>query len=357
MQGPPTPTSTEEDEASIPPEHVRSSPNMNRAFTEHRRAAKRTLPWDLPADELELVSPPQAEHSQATKRPRLEKPFSASTEATTENTAYDTTVALPSPDAAPDTAKNNIDSDSVTDTQPNAGANRATRRLWTLEEDAKLTRAVAKNPKKKYGKEYRTDWVAISELVPARTKNQCWHRWRDALEPRVDETPARTCRWTPDEDDKLMDAVQMHVRNDWDAIARLVPGRTRCQCCNRWRNVLDPRVDRTPGRTSNWTPDVDDKLKDAVQMHNGKNWYAIACLVPGRTIHQCNSRWHRHLDPRTRSAQTTGHPGKWTTDEDAKLKDAVQTHNNKNWDAITRLVPGRTKLQCRNRYRKIRYRK
>jgi hypothetical protein len=32
--------------------------------------------------------------------------------------------------------------------------------------------------------------------------------------------------------------------------------------------------------------------------------------------------------------------------EDEKLKDLVQTHDGKNWNAMARLVPGRTKLQC-----------
>jgi hypothetical protein len=43
-----------------------------------------------------------------------------------------------------------------------------------------------------------------------------------------------------------------------------------------------------------WSQDEDDKLKDAVQIHDGedgKDWAAIASLVPGRTKRQCMSRW------------------------------------------------------------------
>jgi hypothetical protein len=32
--------------------------------------------------------------------------------------------------------------------------------------------------------------------------------------------------------------------------------------------------------------------------------------------------------------------GKWTSDENGKLKDAVKTHDGNNWFAIARLVPG-----------------
>jgi hypothetical protein len=84
MQGP-----TEDDEASVPSEHVINGPNLNRTFTVRRKAAKRILPWDLPADEIQLVPPrPQDEDIiQEKKRPRLEEPFSTSPtdEATTEN--------------------------------------------------------------------------------------------------------------------------------------------------------------------------------------------------------------------------------------------------------------------------------
>jgi hypothetical protein len=47
---------------------------------------------------------------------------------------------------------------------------------------------------------------------------------------------------------------------------------------------------RTPGHTGVWTTEEDIKLKDAVQMHDGKNWHAIAVLVPGRTKMQCSGR-------------------------------------------------------------------
>jgi hypothetical protein len=66
-----------------------------------RKAAKRTLPWDLAAGELDLVSPPpQAEVLPATKKLRLEEPFSESTDEAARNTASpDVSVGLPPPAA------------------------------------------------------------------------------------------------------------------------------------------------------------------------------------------------------------------------------------------------------------------
>jgi hypothetical protein len=42
---------------------------------------------------------------------------------------------------------------------------------------------------------------------------------------------------------------------------------------------LDRNIDRAAGRTGQWTEDEKSKLKDAVQMHGGKDWFAVAALV------------------------------------------------------------------------------
>jgi myb proto-oncogene protein len=83
-------------------------------------------------------------------------------------------------------------------------------------------------------------------------------------------------------------------------------------------------------------------------MHGGKNWGAISALVPGRTRLQCTIRWHDVLDPSIDRAD--GCTGKWTVDEDSKLKDALQTHGDKDWVELSAVVPGRTKDQCRRRF-------
>jgi myb proto-oncogene protein len=75
----------------------------------------------------------------------------------------------------------------------------------------------------------------------------------------------------------------MHGGKDWGAIAALVSSRTRGQCRDRWKDVLDPSIDRANGRTGKWAEDEDINVKDAVQAHGGKNLVAIAALVPGRT--------------------------------------------------------------------------
>jgi hypothetical protein len=99
----------------------------------------------------------------------------------------------------------------------------------------------------------------------------------------------------------------MHGGKNWAAIAVLIPGRTQKQCARKWRRVLDANIEHTPGRLGTWTEGEDIKLKDAVQTHGGKDWVAIAALVPGRTKIQCWSGWK------------SGYMG-YMEDEDDKLK-------------------------------------
>jgi hypothetical protein len=51
----------------------------------------------------------------------------------------------------------------------------------------------------------------------------------------------------------------------------------------RWQVTLDSKSDETTARKGKWTTDEDSTLKDAVEKHSsGKNWVAISALVPGR---------------------------------------------------------------------------
>jgi hypothetical protein len=168
------------------------------------------------------------------------------------------------------------------------------------------------------------------------------------LDPSIALTAGRTGTWTEDEDLKLKAAVQMHGGKDWAAIAAMVRGRTKNQCNKRWHNALNPSIAPTAGRTGEWTEDEDLKLKAAKQTHGGKNWAVIAAMVPGRTKNQCYHRWHHVLDPSI--ALTARRAGTWTADEVINLKAAVQTHGGKNWNAIAAMVPGRTKIHCYKRW-------
>jgi hypothetical protein len=216
---------TDQAEASIPAETtvINNVPNWIRTVKVPRKAAKRTLPFDLTGEQVNLMTPPQVGDIPARrKKPRLEEPLPTTTDqATRETDSPDVSVGVSTPTADNDDAN----ADPVTDT-PNDAATRATRR-WALEEDAKLARAVANTSKKKRGKEYKTNWAAISELIPGRMQKQCWHRWHYVLDPSNGRASGRSGKWEEDEDIKLKAAVQKHGGKNWDSISALVPGRTQ----------------------------------------------------------------------------------------------------------------------------------
>jgi hypothetical protein len=346
-------TDQAEPEAPIPTETVSNGPNWERTVAVRRKAAMRTLPFGLAAEELHLVpssslSSPRAEDIPAArKKPRLEESLPTETDEAARKTASpDVSVGL-----SPPVADNHDEyAEPVKDTQPNARAAWATG-SWTLQEDAKLTSAVANTSKKWWGKEYKTDWVVVAALFPSRTNRQCWNRWKDVLDPNIDRTSGRKGNWTADEDIKLKDAVQAHGGKNWGAIAALVPDRTKKQSMIRWHSHLDPSINSTTAQSGKWTSVEDIKLKDAVQVHGGENWCAISALVPGRSKAQCSGRWRTILD--TNIDPTTARAGSWTADEDKKLKDAVLTHGGKDWAVIVALVPGRTRKQCSNRWHSV----
>jgi hypothetical protein len=135
-----------------------------------------------------------------------------------------------------------------------------------------------------------------------------------------------------------------------DAVAALIPDRSKSQCRGRWHNGLDASVEGATRCTGKWkwTAVEDSKLKDAVPRHGGKDWKEIAMLFPDRTTQQCRDRWRNTRSLSSSSIdQANGRTGKWAEDEDIKLEDAVKRHCGKDWVAISALVPCRTKNQCR----------
>jgi hypothetical protein len=94
-----------------------------------------------------------------------------------------------------------------------------------------------------------------------------------------------------------------------------------------------------------WTAEQDAQLRIAVEHNGGKNWKAIAESVPGRTHVQCLQRWKKVLQP----GLIKGH---WTEDEDRLLSSLVVAPGQglTSWVAVAKHIPGRTAKQCRERY-------
>eukprot|EP00698_Gefionella_okellyi_P022266 TRINITY_DN735_c0_g1_i1.p1 TRINITY_DN735_c0_g1~~TRINITY_DN735_c0_g1_i1.p1 ORF type:complete len:219 (-),score=41.09 TRINITY_DN735_c0_g1_i1:46-702(-) len=94
-------------------------------------------------------------------------------------------------------------------------------------------------------------------------------------------------------------------------------------------------------RRGKWSATEDDLLRKGVAQYTN-NWKAIAALVGTRTSQQCLHRWRKCVRPDINR-------GRWTTAEDEQLRAAVAKYEH-NWVKVRAFVPGRSDVQCRERW-------
>jgi hypothetical protein len=150
---------------------------------------------------------------------------------------------------------------------------------WTPEENECLLQFVdgASNP----------NWNDLCLMFPGKTPQQLAERWEKVLNPTLVKGS-----WTREEDELIVKFVQENGTKDWTKLANLLPGRIGKQCRERWRNHLDPDVNRTP-----WTGEEDRILIEMVETL-GSKWVKIADFLPGRSDNAIKNRWNSTLKKR-----------------------------------------------------------
>ncbi|XP_044208440.1 v-myb avian myeloblastosis viral oncogene homolog-like 2a isoform X1 [Thunnus albacares] len=102
------------------------------------------------------------------------------------------------------------------------------------------------------------------------------------------------------------------------------------------------KKDGTKGQVK-WTQEEDENLKILINNFGKKDWKTIASFLPGRTEIQCMQRWKKHLDPELVK-------GFWSKEEDEKITELVGKFGTRHWTLISRQLKGRLGKQCRERW-------
>ncbi|KAF4142087.1 Myb-like DNA-binding domain [Phytophthora infestans] len=158
---------------------------------------------------------------------------------------------------------------------------------WTTDQDDALRKAVDE-----FG---QRNWKAIASRVDGRNHAQCLQRWNKVLKPGLVKG-----HWSFEEDSTLEQMV-LQGCHSWGEVAAHIPGRTAKQCRERWRNHLDPSINKSP-----FTPEEDTIIQEGFEKM-GNRWTQIAELLPGRTEDAIKLRW-KALNPNQKVKAKPGRP-------------------------------------------------
>ncbi len=185
-------------------------------------------------------------------------------------------------------------------------------------------------------------WQKVSEEVDGRSKQQCQHRWEVTFNSKF-----KRGSWTAEEDMRLRELVAEYPADrsiPWVKVAERLSGRSNQQCLKRWVGTLNPKYNKGP-----WTEEEDAKLREIVEKYgiNEKiSWVKVAKEVDGRSDDQCRNRWELSLNPAFKR-------GPWTEEEDAKLREIVAKYPVEQsipWVKVAKEMDGRSNQQCRKRW-------
>lgn len=189
------------------------------------------------------------------------------------------------------------------------------RRKWTPEEDALLTMAMNNLQDVNEAR-----WTEVAASVPGRSAKACRKRWVNGLNERL-----KKGTWTIEEDNRLREAIVL-LDNDWARIAEHVGNRSGDQCSKRWREVLDPTINKTP-----WTAEEDRLLVEFYHKH-GSCWQVISTYLNNRRALQCRNRCCKLLGLHP-------HPRKKGNCEDKQISSAITSSASPDMSSSQNSVP------------------
>jgi len=187
------------------------------------------------------------------------------------------------------------------------------------------------------------DFVSQAHLHASRSPTDCRLQWCTQQHPSLNMSDV----WSEEERARLGQLVAEYGRaGRWVEIAAaLGTGRPPWLCLSFYQKHI--RTDLLKGR---WSSDEDARLlalvADNRDCESGEiNWPRIVNQMRDRTTTQCIHRFYKALDPSIKR-------GRWTPDEDELLRLGVSIHD-RDWYLVRNWVPGRTDMQCRERWMNV----
>jgi len=153
------------------------------------------------------------------------------------------------------------------------------------------------------------------------------------------KSTTKPTQWTEELDNKLRKFVEEHGAKNWKTIAFFIDGKTDSQCQQRWNKVLNTTV--TKGAWSKEEDALLIEMKDKL----GEDWNAIAAAIKGRSVKQCKEHWKCNLDPSLNK-------GPWTAKEDSILMRKHEKYGNK-WSTLSEFLPGRCENDIKMRHKSL----
>lgn len=184
------------------------------------------------------------------------------------------------------------------------------------------------------------DWDIISnKYVQTHTSHDCRVEWLFVDDPRINQH-----EFNVDENNNLNTIAQYHCEHDWISIAKeLNTNRTPLQCLQQYQQHNHPLIG-----TNKWSQQDEKQLILLVQQYGEHDWYYLTQQLLGRSPVHVKKRWIRSVSPNIIN-------GAWHREEDIRLKLAIKAYGSDSnlWVSVSRHVPGRTDVKCRERWMNV----